>query len=187
MTEPQAGASPQPSASKAEARRKALPELHPKAAAVLPRVTVVAGPKRPVGRIPLILAIIGVIAALVTGGLYLFRDVSQPPSMTPEETVREFLSAVFLASSPERVAAVVCANWDPGDAIERTRQEIDTNVRVSWDEFGIVTADAERITMRVRLGLRLPDDLRPTTYAQWRFNLVHEDGWRVCEARPFVA
>ena len=38
--------------------------------------------------------------------------------------------------------------------------------------------------MRARLGLRQRDDLRPGSYAQWRFHLVKQDGWRVCEARP---
>ena len=74
----------------------------------------------------------------------------------------------------------------PADAIERTSAEIPRSVRVSWDEFAVVTSDTERMTIRARLGLRQSDDLRPGSYEQWRFHLVKQDGWRVCEARPFV-
>ena len=126
------------------------------------------------------------LAALSVGAFVLLRQPGTEPARTPEETVREFLSAVFLAESPERTAAVICNSWAPADAIERTSAGVPRDVRVSWDEFAVVTSDAERTTIRARLGLRQRDDLRPDSYEQWRFHLVEQDGWRVCEARPFV-
>jgi hypothetical protein len=155
--------------------------------AKVPRVTVVSGPKRPMGRVPLIFAAVAVVVALAAAALVLTRDGSQAPTRTPEETVREFLAAVFLANSRDRVAQVVCGSWDPAEAIERTSGEAGRNVRVSWDEFAVVTSDQQQVTMRGRLGLRDPDDLRPGSFVQWRFHLVNEDGWRVCEARPFIS
>ena len=111
------------------------------------------------------------LVAVAAGAFVLLRQPGAEPTRTPEETVREFLAAVFLAESPERVAAVICDSWAPADAIERTSAEIPRSVRVSWDEFAVVTSDTERMTMRARLGLRQSDDLRPGSYAQWRFHL----------------
>jgi hypothetical protein len=50
----------------------------------------------------------------------------------------------------------------------------------------VVAKSDTKVTIRARLGLRLRDDIRPSSYEQWRFSLVKEDGWRVCEARPFT-
>jgi hypothetical protein len=137
-------------------------------------------------RVPQIFAIVGVVIAFVAAGLYLFTRPDVAPRLTPEQTVGEFLSAVFLASDPQRVGAVTCSNWDPIDAIARTTREIDADAHVSWDEVAVVASSEERVSATARLGLRRADDTRPSTFSQWRFSLVNENGWRVCEARPFT-
>jgi hypothetical protein len=162
-------------------------DAQPRPVSSLPKLTVVSSPKRPIGRFPLVFAALGLLVAVAAGAFVVLRDPPAPVTRTPEETVREFLAAVFLAESPQRAAAVICGSWDGADAVKRTRAEVPRSVRVSWDEFAEVSADSERITMKARLGLRRADDLRPTSYVQWRFHLLKEDVWRVCEARPFVS
>jgi hypothetical protein len=135
-------------------------------------------------RLPRIFAIAGIVVALVAASLYLFTRADAPPRLTPEETVREFLSAVFLSGDRQRVAAVVCASWDPADAITRTTREIQEGAHVSWDNVIIITSSADRASATARLGLRLRDDTQPSLHRQWRFNLVDQNGWRVCDARP---
>jgi hypothetical protein len=130
--------------------------------------------------------VVGVIVALAAAGVYLFQRTNAPDRLTPEETVDHFLAAVFVARSAERLDGVVCASWDPTDALTRTVDEIGADVRVSWDEIRVVSSDEQRASLRARLGMRFRDDIRPSAYRQWRFNLVNEDGWRVCEARPFI-
>jgi hypothetical protein len=120
------------------------------------------------------------------GGAYIYKQAVTPPPRTPEETITEFLTAVFLAKDATRVSAVVCASWDPVDALERTAKEVDARATVSWDEIRLLSATEDRVSARARLGLRLRDDNQPAFYRQWRFSLVQENGWRVCEARPFV-
>ncbi len=149
------------------------------------RMSGAAAPRRPT-RAPLIFALVGVVIALAAGGLYALNRSAAPPTMTPEETIREFLAAVFLANSADRVKMVVCASWDPADALSRTAREIDGDTRVSWDEVRVLSATDDRINARARLGLRRSGDIQPSSYRQWRFSLVNEDGWRVCEARPFI-
>lgn len=184
-----ADASPQPSAESTQGAAQATSDgvvsgSAPKEAA--PRLVVVPGPKRSLGRAPLVIAVVGIVAALAAGAVLYLRGRAEPPMRTPEATVQEFLAAVFLAEDPQRVAEVVCASWDPIDAIERTTGEVDPDVRVTWDGVGVVTTEPGRITVRARLGLRQLEDVRPADMEQWRFTLVDQDGWRVCEARPLV-
>lgn len=153
----------------------------------VPRELMVRQPARTgPGRASMIFAAVGVVIAVLAGAVYAFRETAAPPPLTPEQTVNEFLSAVFLAADPQRTDNVVCNSWSGADAVTRTVKEMPADAHVSWDELSIVSQSETKVTLRARLGLRLRDDIRPTTYEQWRFNLVKEDGWRVCEARPFT-
>ena len=132
-------------------------------------------------------AVLGIIVALVAIGYYVQREAEKPASLTPEETVDTFLGAVFLSADPQKVASVVCSNWGPTEAITRTSTAVPEGAHVSWSELKVVTSAEDRVTVRGVLGIRLADDSRPSSYAQWRFTLVDENGWRVCEARPIGA
>lgn len=142
---------------------------------------------RPPGRAPVIFAVLGVLVALAAGGVYVYRQQAETPAaQTPEETVSTFLSAVFLSADPQKAALVVCSNWDPAEAISRTTEAVPAGARISWGDLRVVTTSEGRATVRGSLGMRLPDDTRPTSFVQWRFSLVDENGWRVCEARPLA-
>ena len=160
------------------------PRPNPDAVPTAPQPT--AGPTLRLGRVPLIFAIVGVVVALASSGLYLFRQPAETQRLTPETIVDRFLAAVFLANSAERLGEVVCSNWNPADALTRTSDQVGADARVSWDEIRVVSGSEKRTTLRARIGLRFRDDIRPSAYQQWRFSLVDENGWRVCEARPFV-
>jgi hypothetical protein len=150
-----------------------------------PQVSKAAGWTR-MGRTPLIFAAVGVLIALVTGGVYVYKQAVSPPPRTPEQAINEFLTAVFVARDATRVSAVVCASWDPVNALERTVKEVQAEATVSWDEVRILSSTEDRVNARARLGFRLRDDNQPSVFRQWRFSLVKEKDWRVCEARPFV-
>jgi hypothetical protein len=130
-------------------------------------------------------AILGLLAALTVGGAYYYRDWWGRSQATPEQAVDDFLTAVF-ARDPERTAAVVCANWDPEQAIRRTNLAVPKGANVSWDGIRVLTADGERAVVRATLGLRPFFDDEVSDTVQWTFNLVDEKGWRVCEARPLT-
>lgn len=129
-------------------------------------------------------AVLGVIVAIVAIGYYVQRAAEKPAALTPEATVDSFLGAVFLSADPQKVAPVVCSNWGPAEAIARTNTAVPEGAHISWSELKVVTSSEDRVTVRGVLGIRLADDSRPSSYAQWRFTLVDENGWRVCEARP---
>jgi hypothetical protein len=143
-----------------------------------------AGRQRTHGRAPVIFAVVGVVVALAATALFLFRQAAAP-KLTPEQTVDSFLSAVFVANSSERLDGLVCGNWDADDALRRTTNQVGTGTRVSWYEIRVVSSDERRATLSAHIGLRFQDDVRPSADQQWHFTLVNENGWRVCEARPF--
>jgi hypothetical protein len=131
-----------------------------------------------------IFAVLSVIVALVAVGYYVQRETEKPAALAPEETVSTFLGAVFVSADPQKVAPVVCSNWVPAEAIERTTKAVPDGAHVSWSEVKVVTSTEDHVTVRGILGIRLADESRPSSYVQWRFTLVDESGWRVCEARP---
>ena len=141
-------------------------------------VVVTRAPKR-AGRPAALFAVLGIVIALVAGGLYLQRQANAAQLPPPEPAVTAFLTAVFDAGTPPAVAPTVCAGWSPEDALARTRAEVGPGT-VSWDGIGVVTSTQDRAIAKARV-----HSGGGTT--QWRFNLVAEAGqWRVCEARPFT-
>ena len=81
---------------------------------------------------------------------------------------------------------MVCSNWDAADAIARTTKAVPQGAHISWGDLNVVTTGEARVTVRGSLGIRMSDDSRPSSFVQWRFTLVDESGWRVCEARPLA-
>ena len=164
------GASPTAAASSAAALAQVLPVR-----------------QAPLGRGPVIFALISLLVALVAGGAYVVHRMTAPPELTPEETINGFLSAVFLVGDPARVGDFICSSWDGQDAVDRTTKEIEPGAHVSWDQLRIVSTTDADASATARLGQRLADDTRPSIFKQWRFELKKESRWRVCEARPVGA
>ena len=142
--------------------------------------------RAPLGRAPVVFALLSLVLALGAGAGYLLHRSAAPPELTPEQTVTEFLSAVFLSADPDRAGAIVCAGWSGQDAVNRTTAEAETGAHVSWDQVRLVAIGDTTASATARIGQRLPDDTRPSVFQEWRFQLKKENGWRVCEARPLA-
>jgi hypothetical protein len=128
---------------------------------------------------------LGLLAALAVGGAYAYREYWGRNERSPEQTVDEFLAAVF-NQNVERAAEVVCESWDPQQAIERTVAAIPVGANVTWKDLRLISAVEGRAVVRATLGLRPFFDEEISDSVQWTFNLVDESGWRVCEARPLT-
>jgi hypothetical protein len=150
------------------------------------QVIMVPVQRAPMGRAPVIFALLSLVLALGAGAVYVLHRSAAPPELTPEQTVNEFLSAVFLSADPGRAGSVVCAGWSGQDAVDRTTQQIETGAHVSWDQVRLVAITDTTASATARIGQRLPDDTRPSLFVDWRFQLRKENGWRVCEARPLA-
>jgi hypothetical protein len=174
-----------PSPSEPSSPEPSLPSPQPSS---LVRPLPVRRPVRGRGnRAAVVFAAVGVLLAVAAMVGYLVRPSTGASSGTPEDAVREFLGAVFVGHDPARVGKVVCSGWNPDEAIARTVAGVDTDARVSWDQVSVVSTDRTHAYVRARLGLRFPDDKQPSVFHEWRFSVVDESGWRVCEARPFAS
>jgi len=134
-------------------------------------------------RAPLVFLLLSVVLALGAGGYLYYQRTQGPARFTPEETVEEFLTSVFSVADPQRTSAIVCDGWDPDEAIAETNRVIADGARVVWSEVRVLSNDGQRATVHAALTMFLP---RPSSPTQWRFGLVQENGWKVCEARPVV-
>jgi hypothetical protein len=134
-------------------------------------------------RAPLVFALLGILAALAAGGAFAYREWWGRNDLGPEQTVDEFLTAVF-AHDEARAGAVICESWDPAQAVRRTRSAIPVGANVSWDDIRLLSASEGRAVVSATIGLRPFSDEEISDSIPWTFNLVDESGWRVCEARP---
>ena len=150
------------------------------------QVIVLPARRGPLGRGPVIFALLSLVLTLGAAAVYVLHRGTAPPELTPEQTVNEFLTAVFLAEDPARAGAVVCAGWSGQDAVDRTTNQIETGAHVSWGQIRLVAIGDTTASATARIGQRLPDDKQPSLFQEWRFLLKKEKGWRVCEARPLV-
>jgi hypothetical protein len=153
-------------------------------AAAPTQVVVLPVQRAPLGRAPVIFALLSLILVIGAGAVYVLHRSTAPPELTPEQTVNEFLSAVFLGEDPNRAAAVVCSGWSGQDAVDRTTKEAESGAHVSWDQIRLVAISDTTASATARIGQRLPDDKQPSVVQEWRFQLKKENGWRVCEAGP---
>jgi hypothetical protein len=151
-----------------------------------PPVRRVAAPTPGSGRRLVIFAIVGVVLALAAGGFYIYRVATAPERATPETVVEQFLDAVFVQNNADQLAPLLCSTWQPQRAMTWVTSQVDPRARMSWDEIVVVQADRERANVLVELGYQFPGDAQPSAHRQWRFRLFDENGWRVCDARPFT-
>src|SRR5215472_16003031 len=96
----------------------------------LTQVVMVPTRRAPLGRAPVIFALLSLVLSVGAGSVYLLHRSTAPPELTPEQTVNEFLSAVFLAEDPARADAVVCAGWSGHDAVDRTTKQVEAGAHV---------------------------------------------------------
>jgi hypothetical protein len=149
------------------------------------RRVVARPPRRRSNRSLFIFAIVGVVLALIGGGFYIYRAATAPERSTPEAVVEQFLEAVFVHNSTDQLAPLLCSTWEPQRAMNWVTSQVDPRARMSWQE--IVVVQAERANVLAELGYQFPGDSQPSAHRQWRFRLFDEDGWRVCDARPFTS
>jgi hypothetical protein len=155
--------------------------------ATLPEVSITLA-EAPRSRVPAVFAFLGILAALIAGGAFYYTEIyTKTTGATPEEVVEEFLTAVF-AETPDlaRVDAVICDSWDPAAAVERTTSQVPADATVGWEEIQRLSTDEDRVVVEATITLTPFADEEPSDFLGWTFNLVDEEGWRVCEAHEIV-
>jgi hypothetical protein len=156
-----------------------IPPQFPQPAFPPPRPT-----RQTISRNKLLLIILIVCGVLVLAGggvaFVLYNRATEIDRSTPTVAVRQFLRATFVDKDDDRVKLFTCRQW----ADERTtevRGRFDPSIKVTWE--GVVVQSQQKrqavVTARMRLVSQGFLD-----FQDWRFDVVEENGWRVCGAGP---
>lgn len=114
---------------------------------------------------------------------FLYNRATEVNRSTPTVAVHQFLGAVFVDQSDDRVRLFTCPEWAPNRTTEM-RRRFDPEVKVSW---GLVTEQSrvdDRAEVIAELALKYPGEPVPSGKQRWQFEVVEDNGWRVCGAEP---
>lgn len=154
-------------------------------------------PARP-RRLRLVLAVVGGALAMfcLTGSaiaFILYDNYTTPDRSEPDVVVDNYLRAYLVDRNEVQTDQQLCSGDRDLAAIEALRAEVerrerdfDVNVKVVWGALDrTVTPRGETIATTLRIGGYAVADgtSRSNRTERWEFDLVEEDGWRVCAAR----
>lgn len=142
------------------------------------------------GRLALLL-IVGAVALLCTGGagvaFVAYRDATEPDRSSPDVAVDNYLRAFLVDRNDTRAKLYVCqgsATFAEMDAfrrdIEARETENSIKIVISWGSLAVDTRDGQGdVTVEIR---RTISDGSESYRQAYRFEVVDQDGWRVCGA-----
>lgn len=141
------------------------------------------------GRLVLLL-IAGAVALLCTGGagvaFVAYRDATEPDRSSPDVTVSNYLRALLVERNDTRVDLYTCSSSRLGairafkDDVEARERQHSMRIVVSWGAL-TVQETPRGATVDTEISRTISDGTEKELQ-NWRFDLVDEDGWRVCGA-----
>ncbi|MDQ7906935.1 hypothetical protein RB614_20695 [Phytohabitans sp. ZYX-F-186] len=143
-----------------------------------------------VGRLVLML-VAGALALFCTGGAGIafvsYRDATEPDRSSPDVAVSNYLRALLVERNDVRVDLYACSSDEGLGAIRAFKEEIVERERqhairivVSW---GAMTTQelSGRAIVTTEISRTISDGSEKDLQ-NWRFDVVDENGWRVCGA-----
>jgi hypothetical protein len=133
----------------------------------------------------------GALALLCTGGagvaFVAYRDATEPDRSSPDVTVSNYLRALLVERNDVRVGLYSCSNGRDLGPIRAFKSEIEerekqhsVRIVVSWGAMTVQELPG-RTTVTTEISRTISDGSEKDLQ-NWRFDLVDEDGWRVCGA-----
>jgi hypothetical protein len=130
----------------------------------------------------LIILVVGAVFVLAAGGVgFLFYNrATEIDRSTPTVAVHQFLRAAFFDKDDDRVKLFTCRQWT-NERTSGVQQRFDPEVKVTWEDVVVQSRQGHQavVTARMRLVFQSFVD-----FQDWRFEVVEENGWRVCGAGP---
>lgn len=129
----------------------------------------------------IILIAVGMVALVGGGvGLLLYNRATEIDRSTPTVAVRQFLHAAFVDKDDSRVKLFTCKQWTKERTAE-VQRSFDPSVKVTWERVVLKSNQDGKalVTAQMRLVFQGLVD-----FQEWRFDVVKENGWRVCAAGP---
>ena len=141
--------------------------------------------------------LVGIAAFVCLGGLgvgYIYYDkATKPNTETPGRTLEEFLDERFNNGPPERVRQLVCR----APSLQEFDDLVNQLAAIEAQSGDAVKANASALELQYTSNEKaaIETDLVMTSGPQnqskvarqhWHFDLVREDGWRVCGAHRLL-
>jgi hypothetical protein len=120
---------------------------------------------------------------LITGAgtaFFLYNRATEVNRSTPTIAVHQFLSAVFVERDDSRTKLFTCSAWTKQRSDE-ARARFDPDVKVKWESVTEQSRQGKQAVVTARLQLLWHGF---ADFQQWRFEVVEDNGWRVCDAKP---
>lgn len=140
--------------------------------------------------------VVGAATLLCLGGagvaIVAYRDATEPDRSAPDVAVDNYLRAFFVDRNDARTDLYVCdgnPSLEPAkalrDEIEQREADFNVVVRVSWGVLTRSKLENEREAVGTKLTIASFADgqARSRRSENWEFEVVDNDGWRVCAAR----
>lgn len=133
----------------------------------------------------------GILALLCLGGVgvavALYDGATEIKRTAPDAVTDNFLRAYLVNRDDERAALYMCKSGGNFDQIAAYRKDITTRekdysvgIRVTWTGFTVAT-QADTGTVSTEL-IKTTADQSGRKANEWQFDVVDQDGWRVCGA-----
>jgi hypothetical protein len=134
------------------------------------------------GRLTLIILVVGGLLLIAGAGtaFLLYNRATELDRSTPTIAVDQFVRAVFFDKDDDRVKLFTCPQW----TTERTAEvqgRFDPEVRVSVASLAVQSRQEHQAVVAARMRLAIQDFV---DFQDWRFEVVEDNGWRVCAAEP---
>ncbi|MEU5933813.1 hypothetical protein [Micromonospora sp. NPDC047187] len=158
----------------------------------LPPAPAPPAPQPPRRRMRTVLTVVaGVLALLCLGGvataLVWYNRASTPDRSTPDVVVDNYLRAFLVDRNDVRADLFTCESGSQLEALHALRtdllereQELSVTILVSW---GSLDVDSHGDTASVETAIRRSatvDGVPQSLTDNWRFDVVKQEGWRVC-------
>jgi hypothetical protein len=137
----------------------------------------------------------GILSLLCLGGvgvvISLYDEATEIKRSAPDAVVDSFLRAYLVNRDDQEVSLYRCES--SGDfaqlemfkaGIEETERKYSLGVRVTWTSFDVVTTNGQTVVSTDIV--RTLSDNSERDSKRWKFNMVDQDGWRVCGAAEEV-
>ncbi|WP_189332287.1 hypothetical protein [Actinoplanes ianthinogenes] len=133
----------------------------------------------------------GILAVLCLGGVgvivSVYDNATEIKRSNPSVVMANFISAYLARRNDEEASLYICK--EGGDLkdlnafrakIEEAERNNSVKIVVSWRDLS-VQSSGDHATATVTI-VRSVDNGSAESFDSWRFELVDEDGWRVCSA-----
>lgn len=145
-------------------------------------------------RLRLLLAMAaGIVALLCLGGIgvvvSLYDEATKIERTAPDAVVDQFLRAYLVNRDDREASLFTCRSGLDLSLIDAYRKDIQSReqrfsiaIRVDWTSLS-VAMNGPRATVSTDVRRMIADGSERTS-DKWEFDVVDDDGWRVCRATP---